>query len=577
MEKEEEQKRVTVIEGILKAGYSKRQLAALILATKTYPGETEGKGYTYIRTAICCDTYAYGNRSTEEIKIKGIDLNSEVEESKITRMNFKMDSGVDAIVKQYYRNGEKRISVAQVRDEDYEQLIKKGTSEYIGKIEADFMIDADKQNIFPMNEKAYDFTIKNTDINLLERISTILTTNTTESVKNIFNNQKKIMETEEKKEQKAAEEQTAQKKEVYGSVYVTKTATNKKGEKYELKTPILQIQFNMEKVEQMEPDKNGNIHFSVHERNDAEKLEQGRKPTHYIIENTYRKDKQIDLYSHKDITVSKEDIVKLKKEQKVGENTYQKAFVTVMPNGDLTPTYGKYDENTLKAEIKGHGTEVNRVDRQIKNFNEITKGEEINLSTVGTAWKFNDKDGGEFYGIILDNDKLKFVPVDDNGMLHLNIHSIKEAKGGSAPTHFITLDTEFLNGRLDVYSVVDFQVKKADILNKKVNIEMVKNTNGQESVTHSTFINITSDNRVVLSKNKYPDLVNEEGKLMYRLNDATAATVDTKARWEEVQKRIEAAKKRQQTKESKQEVKQEVKKQAKNESPAAKRSKGRKV
>lgn len=145
---------------------NKKTIAEFILS-KAYPKET-GEGYTYIRSAVSDDTR--GTSSSEEKTIEGIDLNREIEESKSTREGFRIHPTVDAIIKKYYRNGEKRITIAHVRNEDFEQLKKKGVSEYIGRIEADFIINTDTQQIYPMNEKAYDYVIRNTDMTELNRI-----------------------------------------------------------------------------------------------------------------------------------------------------------------------------------------------------------------------------------------------------------------------------------------------------------------------------------------------------------------------------------------------------------------------
>lgn len=137
---------------------NKKTTAEFILS-KAYTKET-GEGYTYISRAISDDPR--GSASSDKETIEGIDLNREIEDSKYTREGFQIHPTVDAIIKTYYRNGEKRITVAHVRDEDYEQLKKRGVSEYIGRIEADFIINTDTQQIHPTSEKAYDFVIENT-------------------------------------------------------------------------------------------------------------------------------------------------------------------------------------------------------------------------------------------------------------------------------------------------------------------------------------------------------------------------------------------------------------------------------
>lgn len=336
------------------------------------------------------------------------------------------------------------------------------------------------------------------------------------------------------------------KKTVLGSVYVNKTAKDKDGNIVELSTPSYQMQLNTEEIAKMAADEEGNIRLSIHERKDSEQLAKEKRPTCYVIENTYAKDKKIDLYSLKDIVVSKEDIMSLAKKEQIGDKEVEKAYVTVTSDGNLMSTGGRYEERKF---LKGKGFEVDSVNRQMKSAQERMGDKKVNLDSVGIAWKFTDKEGKSFYSVCLNDDKVKFLPVDEKKFLQLSIRQLKEVRGEKAPTHIVIPNQEFLNGRLDRFAEIDFQLRKQDCLSDKVMLEEKQTFNDKEYTTHSTYLNVNEDGKVRLNRTKYPELKEKDESVI--LYGAKATKVDQQARVAEIEKRVEAAKAREQKPEEK--------------------------
>lgn len=340
------------------------------------------------------------------------------------------------------------------------------------------------------------------------------------------------------------------KKTVLGSVYVNKTAKDKEGNIVELSTPSYQMQLNTEEIAKMAADEEGNIRLSIHERKDSEQLAKEKRPTCYVIENTYAKDKKIDLYSLKDIVVSKDDVLALAKKETIGEKQVEKAYITVTSDGNLMTTTGKYEE---RKPVKGKGFEVDSVERQMKSAKERMGDQKVSLDTVGIAWKFTDKEGKSFFSVCINDDKAKYLPVDEKKFLQLSLRPMKDVKGEKAPTHVVVPNQEFLNGRLDRYAEMDFQLRKQDCLSDKVMLEEKQTYNGKEYTSHSTYLNVNEEGKVRLNMTKYPGLKeSDESVILY---GAKATKVDQQARVEEIQKRVEAAKAREEKKEEKTEAK----------------------
>lgn len=357
-------------------------------------------------------------------------------------------------------------------------------------------------------------------------------------------------------------EQNAQK--VYGSVYVVRTAKTKEGKEYELRVPQYQIQFNMEAVAEMQADKNGMLRFSIHERRDADKLAEEKKPTHYIVENTWHKDKTIDIYSYKDFTISKEELSKLTKEEEIGDKKYQKAYVNINSDGSLVSSSKRYE----KAEtITGKAFEVDRVERQLKAAKERMGEKEVSLESVGVAWKMQGKEK-PYYSLCLNNDKVKYLPMDDDGKLHLALREMKEKKSESAPSHVVVMETAFLNGRLDENAEVEFTVQKSDVM--KMSIEEKTSINEKEFVRQNAYINITEEGHVIANAKKYEGM--EKKPILY---GAKAETVDQQARKAEIERRIEIAKAKKEATEEKPEQKEKkVKKATAEKKPEQRKGRG---
>ena len=312
-------------------------------------------------------------------------------------------------------------------------------------------------------------------------------------------------------------------KEVYANAYQNKYYKDSTtGEQKEYSSPVYNIIFETDKVKDLGADEEGNIKFSVYLKKDAAELEKKKQPTCYLRENTFSKDNKVDIYSLKDIILNKEQLLALAQTTKVGEKEQNRAYVTVDYRGHLSPTYGKYDEN---AKIEGYAIEVNKVHRNMLKAEQ----EGINLNYVGNAWS---KDGK--YSIVLEPDKVKFMPMDDNGMVHLAIHALKEKKSESAPDCVIVPEQEFTFNKIDTYSLKDFIIKKSDIINPKVIIEKKATVGDKEYTKNEVYISINAENKVSLNLSKYKELSENGG---YKLN-GTATDVNV----EERQNQIEAIK-----------------------------------
>lgn len=401
------------------------------------------------------------------------------------------------------------------------------------------------------------------------------TKNTINGETQIINQQNSTTMAEKESAAKAAEQENAQ-KEIYGSVYKNDEFTNKNGETVALAIPYYQITLDMDKIKGMEPGKDGNIYLSIKERKNAGDLAKENKPTCFITENTYFKDKRVDLYSKCDIVIKKADLEKIQKNDGYGE----KAYILVGSNGDVVPMKSKYEGEAV--EIEGRAYHVDPVERQITLAKRIDSKFDISKA-VGNAWLIPGKEGkADFYNIAMQSDKIKMLPIDEKNKLHFAIHELKERMNDKAPTHIIVPEHEFATGKIDIYSVKDFEVAKVSLTDQRVikNEEItVENKTYKRNVT---YLQVTSDNKVMLNYSKYPELCEKRKdgstKHNFTLYGAEARDVDIEARKAEIERRKELAAKKEgetQEKTAAQEKKEEptVKKEAKK-TVKAKKSKG---
>lgn len=400
------------------------------------------------------------------------------------------------------------------------------------------------------------------------------TENTTNGETQIINQQNSTTMAEKESAAKAAE-QNAQ-KEIYGSVYKNDEYTNKNGETVALAIPFYQITLDMDKIKGMEPGKDGNIYLSIKERKNAGELAKENKPTCFITENTYFKDKRVDLYSKCDIVIKKADLEKIQKNDGYGE----KAYILVGSNGDVVPMKSKYEGEAV--EIEGRAYHVDPVERQITLAKRMDSKFDISKA-VGNAWLIPGKEGkADFFNIAMQSDKIKMLPIDEKNKLHFAIHELKERMNDKAPTHIIVPEHEFATGKIDIYSVKDFEVAKVSLTDQRVikNEEItVENKTFKRNVT---YLQVTSDNKVMINYSKYPELCEKRKdgstKHTFTLYGAEAHDVDIEARKAEIERRKELAAKKEgeaQEKTAAQEKKEEptVKKEAKK-TVKAKKSKG---
>lgn len=321
-----------------------------------------------------------------------------------------------------------------------------------------------------------------------------------------------------------AEEKNEQ-KEVYASAYQNKYYTDRTtGEQKEYSSPVYNIIFDTDKVKNLEADDEGNVKFSVYLKKDAAELEEKKLPTCYLRENTFNKDNKVDIYSLKDVILNKEQLLALSQVAKIGDKEQNRAYVTIDYRGHLTPTFGKYGED---AKIEGFAIEVNKVHRNMLKAEQ----EGINLNYLGNAWSKEGK-----YNIVLDPEKVKFMPIDDEGMVHLAIHALKDKKSDNAPDCVIVPEQEFTFKKIDTYSLKDFTIKKSDIINPKVILERTTTIGDKEYSKKEVYININEENKVSLNLAKYKELAGNGG---YKVNG-----IATDVNVEERQQRIEAKQKK---------------------------------
>lgn len=381
--------------------------------------------------------------------------------------------------------------------------------------EADFAVDTESGRVSAVSERAAEIVIKGTEESLLINII------------NQFKKEK-IMEKENEKI-------------VCGSVYVARTGTDSEGREYERTIPNYQLQVNMDVADTLTADSEGYVHFSIHERKDADKLAAEKKPTHFLQLNTYKQDGEIDLYSVKDISVKLEDLKRLAKAEEFGGQIFNKAYVTALSDGTLMSTKGRYEN---QIQLEGRAFEVNAMSRRMDAAKEKASEQNLSLSSVGIAWEIAGKDGGKFYSVRLDGKKLAFVPVDAAKDLCLALQPLKERKSDKAPTHTVVVDSAFLTGRLSQFSDVEFKIKKSDALKKEYVLTEKTTYKDKEYEDLSTYINISEKGDVRLNKSKYENLADKDGK-MPQLDGASAVIVDHAAREAEIERRVEAYKERQ--------------------------------
>lgn len=358
----------------------------------------------------------------------------------------------------------------------------------------------------------------------------------------IINNQNSFAMAEKNSAAKAAEQEKAQ-KEIYGSVYMN-TNYQKDGKTIELSNPAFSITFDMDKVEAMTPDKGGNLRFSIHERQDAKALAEANKPTCIIRENTYLKDKKIDAFSKCDILISKEDLMKLAKQ----DGDYGKrAYVMVTASGQIVPMKKYYEGEEIK--ISGNATRVDSVGRQMLRDKQNNNGEVFDLNkAVGHAWKVAGGEGKkDFFNAVLNQESLKHLPIDENKKIHLAVRALKERKGENGPTHIIIPELSFISGKVDMFSEKDFELTKSQVLDQRATKEESVTVNDKVYNRKNVYIQITSDNKVFLNNKRYPELEEKQADGTNRhtfMIQGEAHDVDQEARKAEIARRSELAQKK---------------------------------
>ncbi|HOU68416.1 MAG TPA: hypothetical protein PKW49_07570 [Paludibacteraceae bacterium] len=197
--------------------------------------------------------------------------------------------------------------------------------------------------------------------------------------------------------------------------------------------------------------------------------------------------------------------------------------VPVNPYGDiclLINTRGEIFQNNRALEItdqtspklEGIAFEVNNVMRQ-KQL-DIKNGKEVNNSIqyVGAAFAIDaiKKEGttlkNEFYSVTVDREKIKDIPADNNGFVHIDIRDRKDPKEGM-PTHSIIASPKFYNGYLDQYVVKEMKISKEDLLNPKLAIpKEITTKEGEKKTVETIALTLTSNNKLQPDKYKYPQL-----------------------------------------------------------------------
>ena len=371
-----------------------------------------------------------------------------------------------------------------------------------------------------------------------------------------------IMATQSKSEEK-------KEKNIVGSAFVKEEFTAPNGQIYKLFTPEYGIVLDANKLAKIEANKAGNISLSIYTRKDAEELKKEQRPTCYVAENTYSKDKQIDIYSRKDIVVNKDELLKLALKEHYNKVEYNRVYVNINRNGEIKPSSMKYDLEKFPEQITGQAYEVNRVERQELLYKQQMKedGVKFTLDNIGSAWQQPGPDAA-WYNMSINLDKAKYLPTDDDGMIHfsLQLNNPENLGANKAPTHNIVPNQQALTGRISLDAVKDFTVKKSELLSKYIAIEDKVKINDKEYTRRSAYLNITEDNRVVPNKLKYPGLYRDG----YELTDAIATPVDLEARKAEIERRKQLAEKKsdkntKKVDESNTNNKQEVKKEQKTE------------
>lgn len=375
-----------------------------------------------------------------------------------------------------------------------------------------------------------------------------------------------IMATQSKSEEK-------KEKNIVGSAFVKEEFTAPNGQTYKLFTPEYGIVLDANKLANIEANKAGNISLSIYIKRDADELKKEGRPTCYVAENTYNKDKQIDVYSRKDIVVNKDELLKLALKEHYNKVEYNRVYVNINRNGEIKPSPVKYDTEKVPEQITGQAYEVNRVERQELLYKQQMKedGVKFTLDNIGSAWQQPGQDAA-WYNMSINLDKAKYLPTDDDGMVHfsLQLNNPENLGANKAPTHIIVPNQQALTGRISLDAVKDFTVKKSELLSKYIAIEDKVKINEKEYTRRSAYLNITEDNRVVPNKLKYPGLYRDG----YELTNAIATPVDLEARKAELERRKSIAAKN--TKEEPQKATKETKETSANdikETKATKESK----
>lgn len=318
----------------------------------------------------------------------------------------------------------------------------------------------------------------------------------------------------------------------YGSGFRNDSIVDKAtGEEKKLDLPFYTLQMKKDMVKDLATNRDGMLHFSIHKKKN---IEQGKPNCHIIYNKNYATEgKFLDLYSIKDFSVKKEDLLKMP------TNQYGDICLLINTRGEIyqnNKALGLNDQESTK--IEGVAFEVNNVRRQ--KLLDLKNGKEMDNSIkfVGAAFLFapEQKEGTKekqpFYTIQLDKSAIMDIPTDNNGLIHIDIRERKEQKKG-LPTHSVVASPNYYNGWLDPSVSKEIKISKNDLLNPKATLSKEYTTkNGETKTAETIALTLSSDNKVSFSSKLYK----ETAPIPLQ---ATAIDIDKEKRIQKIEERKE--------------------------------------